>query len=410
MTAQDQTHRVLMTFYYSTLVPVGFVGINKQTNIALGELKSPLPIFDEEMNALFKHYLQSDQQVQLISDSLLRHFILIKMRNHHTIEDGYIWVGPFVYQDVQAQDIEYAFRKRKENVHISKKVLSYYNQIPCIQAQQAIHFSHVLHALLESNWNNPIFDQTFDQNFQQSFNQSPQQVVFPSQSHDAHEHFYQYTYQLETNFLEKLKEGNAEAVKLIKEARDFPEPTFGYQDTIRSYKNRMISSVTLIARAAIEAGVNEEEALSTSYYYIHEIEQKSQVGELFQLESSIVYDYLSKIQNHNKEHTYLMKACLQKVLDRIHEPVSIESLAEELNVRSHQLSNTFKKEVGIPLQQYIHQQKMKEIKKRLLHSEDSIIEIANQYGYQSASHFSRIFKKYEGTTPSQYRKQTADGA
>ncbi|QHE51088.1 helix-turn-helix domain-containing protein [Pontibacillus sp. HMF3514] len=400
----DQTRRVLMTFYYSTLVPVGFVENSRQTRIALGELNTPLPIFDDEMNNLFQQHIQTDQQVQLISDSFLRHFILIKMNNHHTMKDGYFWIGPFVYGEVQSSDIEQAFRRRKENVHISKKILSYYKQIPCVEAQQTIYFSHILHALLESNWNTPIFDQTFDQ----SFGQSQQQLVFPTQTNETQEQLYKYTYRLERSFLEKLKEGDSEAAELVKDIRDVPEPTFGHQDTIRSYKNRLISSITLIARAAIDSGVNEEESLSTSYYYIHETEQKSHLEDLFQLELSIVHDYLSKIQNHNKEHTYLMKACLQKVIDNIHEPVSIESLASELSVRPHQLSSMFKKEVGIPLQQYIHQQKMKEIKKTLLNSEDSILDVANHYGYQSASHFSRLFKKYEGTTPSNYRKQSID--
>ncbi|KGX90268.1 helix-turn-helix domain-containing protein [Pontibacillus marinus] len=400
----DQTRRVLMTFHHSTLVPVGFVENSRQTRIALGELKSPLPIFDDEMNNLFQQHLQKDQQVQLISDSFLRHFILIKIKNHHTMKDGYFWIGPFVYHEVQSSDIEQAFRRIKENVHISKKILSYYNQIPCVDAQQTIYFSHILHALLESNWNTPIFDQTFDQ----SFDQTHQHLVFPTQTKEHQEQFYKYTYRLERRFLERLKEGDSDAAELVKSVRDIPEPTFGHQDTIRSYKNRMISTITLIARTAIDAGVDEEEALSTSYYYVHETEQKLHLEDLFQLELIIVHDYLSKIQNHNKEHTYLMKACLQKVIDYIHEPVSIESLAFELNVRPNQLSSMFKKEVGIPLQQYIHQQKMKEIKKKLLNSDDSILDVANHYGYQSASHFSRLFKKYEGTTPSKYRKQSID--
>ncbi|MBE6688991.1 MAG: AraC family transcriptional regulator [Ruminococcaceae bacterium] len=47
---------------------------------------------------------------------------------------------------------------------------------------------------------------------------------------------------------------------------------------------------------------------------------------------------------------------------------------------------------------------MKKGSKLLLNSNDNIVTIAQQYGFGSASYFSKIFAKSEGISPSEYRK------
>jgi len=66
----------------------------------------------------------------------------------------------------------------------------------------------------------------------------------------------------------------------------------------------------------------------------------------------------------------------------------------------HQFVNHF----GVSPKEYILQERIQHIKKRLTNTEDSVRDIAVRYSFYSTSHLSRTFKKYVGCTPSEYRE------
>lgn len=67
------------------------------------------------------------------------------------------------------------------------------------------------------------------------------------------------------------------------------------------------------------------------------------------------------------------------------------------------LSNIFSKEAGITIKNYIINTRIERSKQLLTETEDSICEIANAVGYKNPQHFSVLFKKKVGTTPSVYK-------
>jgi AraC-like DNA-binding protein len=83
---------------------------------------------------------------------------------------------------------------------------------------------------------------------------------------------------------------------------------------------------------------------------------------------------------------------------------SVVEYAELLNKSPKTISNVFSKlDHKSPLQ-YIQDRKMLEARRLLVHSGMSVKEIANEIGFEDLQSFSRFFKKYEGISPSEYRK------
>ncbi|QST00505.1 helix-turn-helix domain-containing protein [Pontibacillus sp. ALD_SL1] len=393
----DNSLRALFTFYYSTRVPIYFFEYDNQTKTSLGEIPAPLERLHQEERKLIQEQMKEKGRVHHVTDAFHRHFLAINTETFASFPTGYVCIGPFLYNELNNQDIQEAFQRQRESIYVSRKVLAYYSQLPVVHTKQVLYYGQILLALLTTDWDTSILDQTFDQF-----------TFFPKKTEPSQEDtkFLSQAFQLEQEFLHKLRQGDPSAVNDLSHAKYYPTPTYGKDNMVRSYKNRLIATVTLVARAAIEAGVNETESLSISYYYINEIDQKEKVEDLMHLEKVMVHDYLSKIQKQEQlDHSPLMQACLESIQANLHKPITIERMAKELGVRSEHLSNLFRREVGLSLQQYIHRQKMKEVKKALLNQKDSILSVAGQYGYKSASHFSRIFKKYEGISPSNYRKQ-----
>ena len=63
----------------------------------------------------------------------------------------------------------------------------------------------------------------------------------------------------------------------------------------------------------------------------------------------------------------------------------------------------------VGLDDYINKIRVESAKKLLLESDENLADIARQIGYQTDNSFIRVFKRYEGVTPGQYKKAAALG-
>lgn len=94
----------------------------------------------------------------------------------------------------------------------------------------------------------------------------------------------------------------------------------------------------------------------------------------------------------------------KQIEDHYTEKFSLESLASALFVNENYLLRVFKEVTGHTLLWYHNQTRCLAAKKLLAHSDYSISFISCQVGFASSTHFSRVFKKMTGCTPSEYRK------
>jgi len=97
---------------------------------------------------------------------------------------------------------------------------------------------------------------------------------------------------------------------------------------------------------------------------------------------------------------------LQYIQQNIYHPEKIktEYISKHLGISESYLGRYFKKHANETMQQYITNYRLKLIENRLLHSNMRIVEIADEFGFTDKSHFNRIFKKYRGMSPSEFRK------
>lgn len=83
--------------------------------------------------------------------------------------------------------------------------------------------------------------------------------------------------------------------------------------------------------------------------------------------------------------------------------IDLNSLSEEFHVTPQYISNIFKKYQGENIKDCISKEKLKVSKKLLLTTEMSVNEIALKLGYAGEIGIIRLFKKYEGMTPGDFR-------
>ena len=90
--------------------------------------------------------------------------------------------------------------------------------------------------------------------------------------------------------------------------------------------------------------------------------------------------------------------------EHLAEEISLSLLAEEFHLSSQYISQLFKSEIGVGFLAYLTNIRMEHAKKLLLTTPLSIADVAERSGYGDYRVFTKVFRKSEGITPSQYRR------
>lgn len=85
--------------------------------------------------------------------------------------------------------------------------------------------------------------------------------------------------------------------------------------------------------------------------------------------------------------------------------ISLNYVAENVNLTPAYVSYIFKKETGQTLVKYITDVKMMKAKVMLEEGTLKIVQIAKACGYENQSYFNKLFKNYYGITPKQLREK-----
>ena len=95
----------------------------------------------------------------------------------------------------------------------------------------------------------------------------------------------------------------------------------------------------------------------------------------------------------------------QYVRDNATKVITMEEVSRVAGLSLTYFSKVFKKETGMPFPEFVNRVRLDKVKGLLLSREKSINESAFEAGFESISHFNRVFKKYEGRSPISFRKE-----
>jgi YesN/AraC family two-component response regulator len=84
--------------------------------------------------------------------------------------------------------------------------------------------------------------------------------------------------------------------------------------------------------------------------------------------------------------------------------ISLESVADYISISASYFSRLFKKEVGVNFMQYLTKKRLEYAKRMITQTDRSMLEIAIEAGFNEQSYFGKVFKRYTGQTPLEYRR------
>ena len=138
------------------------------------------------------------------------------------------------------------------------------------------------------------------------------------------------------------------------------------------------------------------------------LEQVRHCWQLPQLNELVEQAIAEELQTQQKELYNQTARPVRMALDYIAEnyaqKIGLDEIAEMLQMNSSYFSTLFKKETGRNFQNYLTEYRIEKAKELLRTTNETMMSIAEQVGYQDTRYFSQCFVKVVGVKPSLYRK------
>lgn len=166
-------------------------------------------------------------------------------------------------------------------------------------------------------------------------------------------------------------------------------------------------SAKLVAEWGVEV---EQEKLKSAFFSTRVLSSKQHDAAIKLL--SIFAQHISMLSNQivvRRENTEppMITRAKQFIEENQAEDLSLDQVAKAVNTSTFYFCKMFKKATGINFTDYVSRVRIEKAKNLLLNPNLRISEIAYEVGFQSLTHFNRVFKKLAGQSPTEYRAQLA---
>ena len=178
-----------------------------------------------------------------------------------------------------------------------------------------------------------------------------------------------------------------------------------FSDPLRDFKNYCIIMNTLLRKAAESGGVHPLYLDEISSFFAIKIEQVSSTSAVQELMTEMYRSYCRLVRKHSmKNYSTPVRRAIATIHNDLSGKLSLHILAEKQNLSAGYLSTVFKKETGKTVTDYILGERMQLAMHLLGTTKLQIQTVALHCGVVDVQYFSKLFKKYAGMTPKEYRE------
>lgn len=139
---------------------------------------------------------------------------------------------------------------------------------------------------------------------------------------------------------------------------------------------------------------------------LDEARKKNCYQDMVRFYEQIFYDFSERISGHIADHEYPeIYEAKSYIENNYSENINLEVIAGIVHMNPYYFSSYFKKHVGINFKEFLNEVRLKHALELLISESLKNYEIANRVGFPDVRSFTKIFKKYYGETPNDYKKR-----
>ncbi|WP_055107649.1 response regulator [Paenibacillus ihumii] len=115
--------------------------------------------------------------------------------------------------------------------------------------------------------------------------------------------------------------------------------------------------------------------------------------------------HIKELEINKKSSELLMISAGEYIQRNLSTDIGVDDIANYLNISSSYFSHLFKNHYGETFVEHLRKQRMELAKTMLRLTSRSVTEIGALVGYSDRRYFSKVFQRYTGVTPTEYREQ-----
>lgn len=334
--------------------------------------------------------------------NFLENYIILHLPSDNSNE-GSIVIGPSLYAQPTEDNVASLMRDHEVPLKFQEQWLNYYRSLTVLNKMRLYHTAMLLYSLVTGK-TLTLSELLLDSRIL-AYKQLPSGSLDLDISYRRENTWAHHEPMLEKNLFHYVKKGNK--TELLRVQASFSEESYGLlskRSQLRNKKNLAISCITLATRAAIDGGLYWEISYTLSDFHIQHIEELKDIPAV----DHAVLNALCDFADHVKESrmaklSRTVALCQNYIFNHLYEELSLDRLAEVAGLNRSYLSLLFKKETGITISDFIQLERIEEAKRLIEVPEISLSDIASRLHFNDQSYFTKVFKKYTGITPKQFR-------
>lgn len=369
-------------------------GINDLDNNIRQQFKNA-----HEHYALLLELLSSLQQGQIISlkDSLQCRFALFRGEGPRE----FFSIGPFFVQSLTEKDWAFLQKQNRLTTADTKALKKLTASVPTdISRMEAIKIAK---DVLEFFYGIVSVDVKKVDWTLQSKEYPP---LTPEEDINVHAQKVEQNYIHEANLTRYVAQGNVQ--KAMEEATYFMhmEMRPGFFDTHISKRSMTYAANTVLRKAAASVNIPPLYVDEMSQAFARKISQCTSGNQLDDVYLEMIAEYCRLCREHSMDqYTPNTRKAINYIIMNLSADLSPQSIGEATGFSAGYLSRLIKSETGMTPVQFVTAERIRAAKGMLASTNLPVSDIANYVGIPDWNYFTKLFKKSEGCTPKDYRKQ-----
>lgn len=356
---------------------------------------------DVDYNKLIQDLLSyvDEKNMYCIIDNFHVNYVIFKLP---CAEDSFAVIGPYLTQEMNDSVYAEIIEENNFNQQMLRSLKIYHNSLPLIPSQKIISTINAIASLMygdSSSYGVRFLTESWRPNDVTYF-------LVPNPELALSMSVLEERYSWEKMLISSVAKGDRRgALKALHHFASIKMPPRN-SNPMRDLKNHVIILNILCRKAAEESAVHPVYLDEISEKFAIRLETLSTKQELTDLCLEMIRKYCILVQNHSlKKYSLPIRNAINYINFNLNLPLSLKSVAEELNLNPNYLSTLYKKETGTTITDFINHARVKLAIKLLNTSDMQIQNIACYVGIEDVNYFSKLFKKIIGITPTAYRSQ-----
>jgi YesN/AraC family two-component response regulator len=327
--------------------------------------------------------------------------------NENDVLAGVYIIGPGIIRNFGEDELLQMYKQKKITIADQNKYIKQRDRLTLVSDWQIRSVLQLIN-LLVSGKNTAILSvRHINEELKSAADLNNIQVQFAQKMNDKKTiKYFHTTNGFEKAMLRYVREGSVE--RLYELINNSPVGNTGKlaKNLLRHHKNQFIVSTALACRAAIEGGMNSENAYTLSDIYLQNVEECQTILETLNMGREMLFDYaraVARIKKQKDSYTKPVRDVIEYIYLHLQDKLELKSIATALNYSPNYLGQVFRNNTGQKISEFVTSCRIDEARQLLKTTNTTINEISNMTGFGSASYFCTIFKNNTGLTPEQYR-------